>query len=171
MNFIRPEVKARLWNWRECIVGAVLAALGALWALTEGGLLAGRGVALAVTGGVLVYAGYQRSRFRTGSGAPGLVQVDERQVTYFGPDTGGALSIDALARVDLDPVAQPHPAWLLTDVAGQTLAIPTHAENAEALFDVFATLEGIRTEAMLAQLRAKPARRVRIWAAPPRRLH
>lgn len=171
MTFVRPEVKARLWQWREALVGGGLLVLGALWGLTEGGVLAALGAALAITGGLLIFVGVQRARFRTEAGAPGLVQVDERQVTYFGPDTGGFLSIDALARVDLDPTAEPHPSWVLTDVAGQSLSIPTHAENAEALFDVFATLEGIRTEAMLQQLRARPKKPVRIWAAPPRRLH
>ncbi len=170
MSFVRPEVKARLWHWREALTGAALILLGLLWLITETGLLSAMGAALAVTGALLVFIGAQRSRFRTGSGAPGLVQIDERQVTYFGPVAGGALSIDALARVDLDPTAQPHPAWILTDTAGQTLSIPTHAENAEALFDMFTALDGIRTEAMLRHLRSKPIKPVKIWAAPPRRL-
>jgi len=114
MTFIRPEVKARLWHWREALTGGALLALGALWALTEGGVLAALGVALAVTGALLIFAGAQRARFRTDAGAPGLVQVDERQVTYFGPQTGGILSIDALARVDLDPTAQTRSARVAT---------------------------------------------------------
>jgi hypothetical protein len=52
---------------------------------------------------------------------------------------------------------------VLTEAGQPPLAIPTTAEGAEALFDVFASLEGIRTERMLAELQKEPKKRVVIW--------
>ena len=51
------------------------------------------------------------------------------------------------------------------------LAIPTNAENADQLFDVFATLDGLDTEGMLAQLQTGATQNVLIWDAGQRRLH
>ncbi len=171
MTFIRPELRRRIWRWREVLIGLFVAGCGMFWTVSQTGILAAIGLALTIVGALVVFAGFQRTRFRVGAGGPGVVQVTERQVTYYGPFDGGALSIDALVRVDLDPGAQPFPAWILTEAGGTVLAIPTHAENAEALFDVFAALDGIQTESMLTKLRGNPRERVRIWDSGPRRLH
>lgn len=176
MSLIRPDVKAKLWLWREPLVGAALSALGLLWVFTERGLVFWVGVALALVGGLAIWTGLQRLRFRVGDGGPGVVQVTERQVTYFGPDTGGAVSIDALSQVALAP-GDPFNAWVLTESTGVSLEIPTHAEGADALFDVFSALDGIRTEHMLAQLKSPPKSATIIWQAarptalPRRTLH
>ena len=171
MSFIRPELKQKFWRWREVLLGVFIACCGMLWAVTESGVLAAIGTSLAIVGALITFAGFQRTRFRVGSDGPGVVTVDERQVTYYGPLDGGSVSIDSLVRVDLDPAAKPHAVWALTDSTGLTVEIPTQARNAEMLFDVFSALDGIRTENMLAQLRSNPTERVRIWDAGRRRLH
>lgn len=176
MSVIRPDLKAKLWLWREPLLGGVLALCGLLWVMTEVGLMFWVGLAVLIAGALVVYTGVQRLRFQVGAGGPGVVQVTERQVTYFGPDTGGAISIDALSEVALDPGAD-HNHWILTERAGLALAIPTHATGADALFDVFSALPGIRTEHMLSQLADPPPRRTVIWTAsappamPSRTLH
>ncbi len=176
MSFVRPDLKARLWLWREPILGGVLALCGLLWLFTEYGLMFWVGLAVTLAGGLVVFTGIQRLRFQVGAGGPGVVQVNERQVTYFGPTTGGAISIDALAEVTLAP-GEPHNAWILTERTGLTLEIPTHASGADALFDVFSALQGIRTEHMLAQLKNPPKTATVIWTAanhapvPPPTLH
>jgi len=171
MSFIRPELKQAFWRWRETLLGLFLAGCGMLWAVTQHGILAAVGTSLAIVGALVIFAGIQRTRFRVGAGGPGVVHIDERQVTYYGPLDGGSVSIDALASVELEPRSKPAASWVLTEQGGQPLHIPTNAENAEALFDVFAALDGIRTENMLTQLRANPAHRVRIWDDSQRRLH
>ncbi len=171
LSLIRPELKQKFWRWREALLGVFLASCGMFWAVTQHGVLAAVGTSLSIVGALILFAGIQRTRFRVGAGGPGVVHVDERQVTYYGPFEGGSVSIDALGMVELDPAAKPHAVWVLTESGGNTLAIPTNAENAEVLFDVFASLEGIRTENMLTQLRANPEQRVKIWHQPPRRLH
>ncbi len=123
-------------------------------------------MAFAVAGAVLTFAGVQRARFRIGSGGPGLVQVDRGPGDLFRPATTAAPSpIRQLERVELDPAARPA-RWLLTESGQPPLAIPTTAEGAEALFDVFASLDGIQTERMLAEMKKVPTRRVVIWQIP-----
>jgi len=172
MSFVRPEVMNALWRWRETLVGAFIALCGMYWAVAQTGILAVVGTSLAIVGALIIFAGVQRTRFRTGTGGPGVVQVHERLVTYYGPYDGGSVSIDSLEAVELDPKAQPAAEWILTEVGSDNpLRIPTNAENAEALFDVFAALDGIKTESMLSKLSEKPGECVTIWMQSQRRLH
>jgi len=169
-SFFRPEAMHGVWRWREALLGAFVAACGLYWAVSQQGILAMVGTALAIVGALIIFAGVQRTRFRVGAGGPGVVQVHERLVTYYGPLDGGSVSIDALASVELEPKSKPAE-WVLTEVGGAALHIPTNAANAEALFDVFAALDGIKTENMLTQLRSDPGERVIIWKETQRRLH
>lgn len=170
MSFVRPELLNGLWRWREALAGFLVAASGLYAAVSQQGLMAAIGTVMAIAGALAIFAGIQRTRFRVGAGGPGVVQVHERLVTYYGPLDGGSVSIDALASVELEPKSKPAE-WVLTEVGGQPLHIPTNAENAEALFDVFAALDGIRTENMLSKLHASPQERVTIWQNSQRRLH
>ena len=101
MSFVRPEVQAALTRWREALVGAALLILGAWLAATSLGLPYLLGLVMAPLGAVLIFTGLRRGRFQPGTGAPGVVDVDERQITYFGPEAGGAVSLDALTRVTI----------------------------------------------------------------------
>lgn len=85
MSFVRPEARAALWRWREVLVGLVVAAIGLWWALAAHGLVQWVGGAVLLTGLALILLGIQRGRFRTGTGGPGVVRVDEGLITYFGP--------------------------------------------------------------------------------------
>lgn len=166
--FFRPEAKAALWRWREVLVAVGLAVLGLWWIAGPGGLLRVPAVALLVIGAALGWIGIQRGRFRgTGEGA-GAVQVDEGQVAYFGPLTGGVVALRDLERLSLDRTARPAH-WRL-DAPGQApVMIPVNAANADALFDAYARLPGFRTERMLTELRGGPAHAVVIWERTPLR--
>jgi hypothetical protein len=163
MSFIRPEARSVIWRWRESLAGFVVAIVGLYLAVVGTDLTQMFGSSMVVAAAVLMFAGLQRARFRVGTGGPGMVQVDEGQVTYFGPFEGGSVAIRQLSLVELDPKAKPISTWVLTEEGQPPLAIPTTAEGAEALFDVFAALDGIRTERMLAELQKEPKKRVVIW--------
>jgi hypothetical protein len=165
-DFFRPEARAALWRWREAMVAGVVAALGLWWALTSFGVLQWLGWALVALAAAAGYVAIQRLRFGQGGGGPGVVQIDERRLSYFGPLSGGIVDLDDLVRLDLDPTGRP-PHWVLSHRSGDPLPIPVNAEGADALFDVFATLPGIRTERMLDALRHSPDTRVTIWQARP----
>ena len=169
MSFIRPEARAAVAQWREALIGAVVLLVGVWWA-SGIGLTKWLGVALVAAGAVLIVSGIQRARFRVGKGGPGVVQVDEGEVAYFGPLNGGTVAIRSLSRVVLDGRSSP-PVWALYQPGQAPLHIPVNAEGSDALFDAFASLDGIRTENMLTQLKATPDHPVVIWAKDDRRLH
>lgn len=170
MSYIRPEVAQAAMRWREALVGGAAILLGAYWLLAGRGIMPWLGGIIAVIGVLLVVTGIQRGRFRLGSGGAGVVQVDERQVSYFGPLSGGIVPMGALTRIELDPTGQPMH-WVLYHSAGGPLHIPLDAEGAETLFDVFASLPEMRTEAMLALLEDPPQAPVSVWVARGSRLH
>jgi hypothetical protein len=171
VDFLRPEARATLWRWREVLCAAVVLILGLWWGLTTFGFGRLMGGVVALLGLAMGVVALQRLRFGMGSGGAGLVEVDERRLAYFGPLSGGVIDLGDLVRVDLDPTGKPAH-WVLTDLAGQMVHIPVDAAGAEALFDVFAALPGIRTERMLELLRGNPGERVLIWQTAARaRLH
>ncbi|MBK0326437.1 hypothetical protein I5535_03935 [Rhodobacteraceae bacterium F11138] len=162
MSFVRPEARAMVLRWREVLCGAGLILIGLWWILGAGGLLAWVGGVLILGGAALALIGFQRARFRRQGGGPGVVQVDEGQITYFGPLGGGTVAIADLTRLSLDTRGMPDH-WMLEQNGAAPILIPVNAEGSDALFDVFAALPGLRTAHMLAQLRARPACPVVIW--------
>ncbi|MHA7851745.1 hypothetical protein [Roseovarius sp.] len=170
MSFVRPEATAALWRWREVLAGGAVLAVGLWWAFGTVGLLHWLGYVIAAAGAVLVAAGVQRGRFRSGQDGPGVVTVVEGQIAYFGPLTGGMVALGELSQVSLDPTGRPQH-WILSQPGQPDLAIPLTASGADALFDAFATLPGIRTEHMLAQMKRHGNAPVIIWQKSYPRLH
>lgn len=170
-DFFRPEARAFLWRWRDVIGAFVIFAMGLWWATDGIGLVRWLGAILIGLGAVLVYTGTQRARFRQGADGPGVVQIVERRIGYFGPLTGGALDLDDLTMLELDGTARPDPHWILTGVEHNRVAIPVTAKGAELLFDAFACLPGIRTEKMLTVLERTPDQRIVIWRKTQPLLH
>jgi hypothetical protein len=171
MSFLRPEAKAQLLRWRETLAGLGAAGVGLWLSLTAYGVLFGLGVVLVIGGVSLAVAGVQRARFRVGSEGPGVVQVVEGRVTYFGPWGGGGASLDRLAWLDLEPARGGAGLWVLIEEEGERLEIPVDARGADRLFDVFAALPGLDTRAMLAALRPPVRERTRVWQRDRLRLH
>lgn len=162
-GFIRPEARAALWRWREVLAGMGAVAIGLWCVLGPGQLLGIIGLVAILAGLSLVWVGTQRARFRGRAGGPGSVVVDEGQVTYFGPLTGGAVAVAEISELALlrSSVTE-H--WRLT-AQDQTLFIPTNAEGADALFDAFATLPGLKMERVLAAQASRESHDVVIWQA------
>lgn len=170
MSFVRPEAMQGLARWREVLIGGVILALGLWWVLGVGGLLHWIGYAVAAAGLALIAAGIQRARFRGAKGGAGVVQVDEGQIAYFGPLTGGAVARSELTAILIDPSG--HPAhWVLRQPDQPDLHIPVNAEGADALFDAFAALPGLRTEYMLAQMKTQGGQPTVIWQKRTVMLH
>lgn len=175
MSFIRPDIARRLSRWREALIGLAVIVLGFWWAWDAFGFHRWLGVAIATAGVLIAWEGLRRARFRPGAGGPGLVEVDERQITYFGPETGGAVSIDALARVTIltsgDGAPRDDVRWIFEEEAGPALAIPAAAAGAEQLFDAIAALPGADYEAVLKAMGSTVRERHLIWERAHRRLH
>lgn len=167
MAFIRPELRARLWLWREVIFCAGLAAAG-LWALASGGFLlriiGGLVVVLAAGLGVLAH---RRLRFGLGNAdGPGIVQVDEWRIRYFGPFYGGAVSLPALSRIEMRRTADGKRLWHLHHDDGPALVIPAAARDADRLFDAFAVLPGLNSAKLVQAGGSLTGDSVTIWQRP-----
>jgi hypothetical protein len=171
MSFLRPEARAGLLRWRETLAGVATVALGLWFVLTSYGVVFGLGVVLILAGAAIAVAGVQRARFRQSTDGPGIVQIVEGRVTYFGPWSGGGASLDRLAWLELVPMHGGAGAWVLIEEEGERLEIPVDARGAERLFDVFAALPGLDTRAMLAALRPPVQERTQIWQRDRPRLH
>ncbi len=167
-DFLRPEARAALLRWRDVLAGTGVILFGLWLALTRYGFVAFLGWVCLLLGAALIYTGVQHLRFRTRGEGPGMVEITERRVTYYGPLTGGMADLDLLARLELVPGKPAH--WQLTAETGGRLAIPVNAAGADGLFDLFAALPGIRTEAMLSALQETPNAPVLVWEAPQKRL-
>jgi hypothetical protein len=81
------------------------------------------------------------------------------------------MDIADLTRLELDPTGHPAAHWILTGIDGQSIAIPVNAQNADALFDLFGSLQGIQMTAMLDVLSQTPDVRVTVWEKTPTLLH
>ncbi len=169
MSFIRPEAGAAVMRWRDALIGVAVVLLGLWWA-SGFGVLKWLGIAVVIVGAVLVYSGVQRARFRGDSGGQGVVQVDEGEVMYFGPLSGGTVAMADMMRLTLDGGSTPT-VWILWQPGASPLHIPVDAEGAEKLFDAFATLPGLRMEHMLQQMQSAPDHPVVIWQKDSRALN
>lgn len=167
MSFMRPEAAETLWRWREVLAGGACFALGGWLAVTSYGALFLIGCGAVIAGAALIAAGVQRGRFRQGGGGLGIVDVDERQITYFGPFGGGSMAIEELVEVSLDGSGN----WLLRDSRDQSLLIPVKAEGADTLFDAFTVLPGLSGARLIEAMRATPSGYRMVWAKPQGRLH
>ncbi|MCL3881856.1 hypothetical protein [Marivita sp. GX14005] len=171
-SFIRPEAGAVLRRWREALAGLAIALLGLYWIFgTSPGLLMWVGYLTLAIGGLLSFAGLQKGRFRHGGGGPGLVQIVERRIAYFGPLDGGIVDLDALTSLTYDPTQKPAH-WVLTHQGGAPLHIPVTAEGADALFDAFASLPGLAPGRLAAVSQSADTLPVHLWhkATPAARI-
>lgn len=166
MSFIRPEVRAAILRWREALVGVLILLLGLYWSLgVTPGLLTWIGYLALLLGAVLIFAGVQKGRARVGGGGPGVVQVVERRIGYFGPLNGGLVDLDAITSLSLDPTEHPHH-WVITHEGGPALHIPVNAEGADMLFDVFASLPGLSPGRVAATLKHEGTAPIVLWRRP-----
>ena len=155
---IRPAVRAHLTQWRGAAVALALAALG-LWCLWLGGWLlwplGAALLALALPLGLIALRQHRFSRATAGQAA-GVIELDEAQLGWFGPDGGGFVSLSELVELRLIDRGA-HRFWRLKQADGQALLIPIAAKGADTLFDAFTALPGMDSGALVAALTPSPA--------------
>ncbi len=148
---IRPELVAALTKAREVIAALGLALVG-IWIGTRGGyFLLGVGGAVIAFAAAFGLIALRRLRFAQGNAAPGIVEVDEAEIRFLGPRTGGAVSLADLAELRLITM-RGRRAWRLKQTDGQALLIPVDASGADRLFDAFSALPGMNTQSLVAAL-------------------
>ncbi|MCC5971067.1 MAG: hypothetical protein JJU15_14075 [Pararhodobacter sp.] len=153
MPLIRPEALAHLRNWRDALIGLGLLAAG-VWATAQPGfILPGLGAFMALAGLALTVIGTRRARFLARGEGPGVVQVIEGQIGYFGPHTGGVMAMDEIIRLWLSADGA---TWLIKSADDRYLAVPRAARGAETLFDAFVTLEGLDMKQLIRRIEGAP---------------
>lgn len=164
-DILRPERVAALRRWREALAGGALVLL-ALWAWVSGlGIVAWLAVPLGVTAAALIWTGAIRGQLRGPGTGPGVVDMTEGQLAYFGPLDGGVVALDRLQAIVIDTDSTPRH-WVLRRDDGPALHIPVTAKGADVLIDAFAALPGFRLERAL-QPRGAGADGLRIvWTRP-----
>ncbi|PJE31802.1 hypothetical protein SAMN06297129_1830 [Pseudooceanicola antarcticus] len=171
---IRPEAQGQIARWREALLGVAVTALGLWGVVATHGYIPWLSGVLALLGAAITFAGIQRARFRNDAGGVGVVKVDEGQIAYFGPFTGGAVALTEIHRLTLETATNP-PSWRLAQHGQPDLLIPLDAEGADALFDVFAALPGLRTQKLVGEVQRAAASEaphpVVIWDRARLRLH
>lgn len=171
MSFIRPELAARLRDWREPIVWSALLLAG-LWLIWQGyralaPLSFVVGLIAAAAGLGLLRDSLRRRRLSLAAPAEGVVLIDEARIGYFGPRDGGFIDLPAITAVEI--VTRPHVppasahAWVLTGEDGTRLVIPLGARGADRLFDALSPLPGIDFDAGVAAVVGPGARRAMVW--------
>lgn len=175
MSFIRPELAARLNRYQETLLAVVMVLIGLRIYAFGGYLLQGVGGVIVLISVAWAVIALRRARFPTGEGGQGMVEVDERQITYLSPLGGGVASIDLLVQVEIEtnsfgPTA-PDLYWLFHSDGMPLLRIPGDAAGIDALFDVLSALPGAdfarAAEAAAATRNAKFV----IWQKDRRKLH
>jgi hypothetical protein len=166
---IRPEIIDAVLRYREAL-GAGVVVLAGLWLMALGGyVLVPLGAIVAAIGAVLTLTALRRARFAQTVAAPGVVELDERQVSYLAPELGGFISLDELAEIRLLSM-KGRRMWRLKQADGQALLIPVDAEGAEKLFDVFAALPGMDSAALVLALHPPAPEKTRLTVAAETRV-
>ena len=151
MSLIRPEVSQAIWRGREAIVALGVAASGIWLAWLGGYVLLPFGICVAAVGAAWSLQAWRRLRFAQNVDAPGVVEVDEGQVAYLGPDAGGFIALPDLVELRFLTLGGRR-MWRLKQADGQALLLPVDAAGAERLYDAFASLPGMDTQALVAAL-------------------
>lgn len=175
MSFIRPELRAALDRNQDRAIALAAALIGTLclWR----GLAAPAPLLTILGGGILALtltawiAYRQRAAFRQEVTQPGIVQIDEAQITYLTPEAslikGGVVDRDALTRIDLISGGDGRARWAFYHTDGPPLSIPLAAAGADTLLDLLLTLPNVNVTAALAALdRGRPGS-VPVWSRPP----
>jgi hypothetical protein len=163
---IRPEVAGALRRWRE--VAVALGSIGAgLWLLLPAyGLFALFGVVLIVVGGAMLPRALRTLRRGAEAEAPGVVEIVEGRIAFFGPLSGGATGIDLLTEVALRHTPDGAAWWLLSSDGARPLMIPAGARGADTLPEALAPLPGWSIERAARALRERERGVAVLWRRP-----
>ena len=95
---------------------------------------------------------------------PGIVEVREREITYFAPENGGSVDLDMLLRLQLStlPSNSGDRNWILW-FSGGSLVIPTSADGAGELVEAFAALPNLGYDKIVRAMKAETQEIFTIW--------
>lgn len=166
---IRPELRAWAACWSESLVATAILLAG-LWLAFRGGwFFAALGGLVLLVGLSLLIGAWRRLPFRRQIDAPGMVEVDEGAVRYYGAAVpGGEIALRDLVEIRLLRLkGRGH--WRLRNTGGEALLVPVDAAGAAVLADAFTALPGLdmgAVSAALAHVADQPDAVRTVWRRP-----
>jgi len=155
MSFIRPEAQVIVARWRDVIIGGVMMACALVIGAGAAGLVWIMAALLFLLGAGLAVTGWQRARIasRGGAGvAPGLVELDERQLSYLAGEGGAIVVLSEVNRIEIEIAPPPEGAaagdmiWVFRRMGHPPARIPADALGADRLIDALAGFSGASYE-------------------------
>ncbi|EBA02010.1 hypothetical protein RB2150_10469 [Rhodobacterales bacterium HTCC2150] len=175
MSFVRPELRAQIFRFRE-VIFAVGVGLFGLWVFSAGGPLFGFiGLVIIFAGFGLALIGWRRVRLNFGEGGLGVVEVDERQISYLLSYGGFTLSIGDITAIEiqtnsLGPLSNDL-FWVFKSIGQHPQSIPGNAVGAEKIYDMLASFNNVDFDKAVAAAQTTETGTFQIWKKGPRRLH
>ncbi len=159
-----------LHRWREPLVYgvALLGGLRVLWIgyRYESWVMGVLGLGLTGAFVTLLYIALVRAGLRSTTDGPGLVEIDERNITYLAPHLGGTVTIDSIRKIDISPNRVGGHSWVLYHTEGTPLLIPFAAAGADGLLEAFSALPGMRLETIRRATGNKALEIKTVWVRP-----
>ncbi len=171
-GFFRPEAMRSVRRWAETATYvaafALLLAFILSWTATALWLKLGIAAVVALVGMWIVRSAALSALGQREGEAPGIVTIDERRISYFGPHIGGVVSLNDLRSIEVATAApnvwQYETQWILRwSETEPALVIPISAKGAAGLMDAFAALPGFAPTRALSALSAAPDSTITIW--------
>ncbi|MCO6384361.1 MAG: hypothetical protein JXQ91_08080 [Vannielia sp.] len=166
MSLIRPEARAHLHRWRECIAAGFVVAVGVWLGLQGSGLVWWLAVAMISFGLFGFYAGLQRARIRPRSGGRGVIELDEGALRYLTGEGGMVVSLPEVMRIEIETTGdgpmEDDLFWLWVTPEG-TARIPASAAGSEKMVDALAGFAGARYEQVIAASGSTEPRLFIVW--------
>lgn len=166
---IRPELRARAARWSEASVAGAILVAGLWLALRGGWFFAALGALILLVGLSLLIGAVRRLPFRRQVDAPGLVEVDEGAIRYYGAAVlGGEIALRDLVEIRLLRLkGRGH--WRLRSASGEALLVPVDAAGSDTLAHAFTALPGLdmgTVSAALAHVADQPDAVRTVWRRP-----
>jgi len=167
MSFVRPPIAAHFSKWHEAYFVVAILLFGT-WMYLYGAarlnlIMQGLGLVVSLVGIILLRTTIQRIRFQLGQKAPGIVDVTEREISYFGPMHGKTISLDSLNKIELRESEAYAAIWVLHHSDGDPMIVPTTAKGSGRLFDAFASLSGVKMDMLVSAINQTPIQAKVIW--------
>lgn len=166
---IRPELRNWLLRQSEGLVALAVCVFGLWLALRGGWFFALLGGCVLLIGAALLVGAWRRLPFRRPVDAPGVVEVVEGAIRYYGARSlGGEVALRDLIEIRLLRL-KGHGHWRLRNSTGEALLIPVDAAGADALAYAFAALPGLdmgRVSAALAHVAEQSDAMRTVWRRP-----
>ena len=170
MSFIRPEAMDSLREYSGLIFASLILSVGIFIISTSYGTTRIAGIFFLVAGGLIGHDAYRRFKFPSGKGGAGLVDVDERRVSYLSAEGGMSISLDTLDRIEVHRNAKGRITWVFYGPEGM-LSVPGDAEGTGKLFDALVALPGVNYTQAEAATHGKGPDLFLIWQRNRTKLH